>query len=133
MSDSMVDESFFIFTKTCRGTMLSYHLSSSTLMAHIVVCIAHYYCDIQIHNIILCFFFHGLVFLIVSFFLACLVQRSGWTKDVDVFLHWLSSIQFAGGGFNEAATAEGLAEALMVGNLIFSHLCCYLEYICLGH
>ncbi|KAJ0257825.1 Mediator of RNA polymerase II transcription subunit 25 [Hirschfeldia incana] len=45
---------------------------------------------------------------------ACLVQRSGWTKDVDVFMHWLSSIQFAGGGFNEAATAEGLAEALMM-------------------
>ncbi|VVA92490.1 unnamed protein product [Arabis nemorensis] len=45
---------------------------------------------------------------------ACLVQRSGWTRDVDIFLHWLSSIQFAGGGFNEAATAEGLAEALMM-------------------
>ncbi|ESQ34236.1 hypothetical protein EUTSA_v10006778mg [Eutrema salsugineum] len=45
---------------------------------------------------------------------ACLVQRSGWTKDVDIFLHWLSSIQFAGGGFSEAATAEGLAEALMM-------------------
>ncbi|KAJ4872221.1 Mediator of RNA polymerase II transcription subunit 25 [Raphanus sativus] len=44
----------------------------------------------------------------------CLVQRSGWTRDVDIFLHWLSSIQFAGGGFNEAATAEGLAEALMM-------------------
>ncbi|CAH2033927.1 unnamed protein product [Thlaspi arvense] len=27
---------------------------------------------------------------------------------------WLSSIQFAGGGFNEAATAEGLSEALMM-------------------
>ncbi|CAH8382962.1 unnamed protein product [Eruca vesicaria subsp. sativa] len=45
---------------------------------------------------------------------ACLVQRSGWTKDVDIFLHWLSCIQFSGGGFNEAATAEGLAEALMM-------------------
>uniref|UniRef100_M4E7I2 Mediator of RNA polymerase II transcription subunit 25 n=1 Tax=Brassica campestris TaxID=3711 RepID=M4E7I2_BRACM len=45
---------------------------------------------------------------------ACLVQRSGWTKDVNIFLRWLSSIQFAGGGFNEAATAEGLAEALMM-------------------
>ncbi|XP_022545963.2 mediator of RNA polymerase II transcription subunit 25 isoform X1 [Brassica napus] len=44
----------------------------------------------------------------------CLVQRSGWTRDVDIFLHWLSSIQFAGGGFSEAATAEGLAEALMM-------------------
>jgi mediator of RNA polymerase II transcription subunit 25 len=37
-------------------------------------------------------------------------------------LHWLSSIQFGGGGFNEVATAEGLAEALMVGNLISFHL-----------
>ncbi|KAL0695414.1 hypothetical protein Bca4012_062594 [Brassica carinata] len=45
---------------------------------------------------------------------ACLVQRSGWTKDVDAFLHWLSSIQFSGGDFNEAATAEGLVEALMM-------------------
>jgi mediator of RNA polymerase II transcription subunit 25 len=51
-----------------------------------------------------------------------LVQRSGWTRDVDIFLHWLSSIQFGGGGFNEVATAEGLAEALMVGNLISFHL-----------
>lgn len=51
------------------------------------------------------------------YFLGCLVQRSGWTRNVDIFLHWLSSIQFAGGGFNEAATAEGLAEALMVGKL----------------
>ncbi|WZZ10605.1 hypothetical protein YC2023_096526 [Brassica napus] len=47
-------------------------------------------------------------------FECCLVQRSGWTRDVDIFLHWLSSIQFAGGGFSEAATAEGLAEALMM-------------------
>ncbi|CAN8313269.1 unnamed protein product [Cochlearia groenlandica] len=45
---------------------------------------------------------------------ACLVQRSGWTRDVDTFMHWLSSIQFGGGGFNEAATAEGLSEALMM-------------------
>ncbi|KAH9707509.1 Mediator of RNA polymerase II transcription subunit 25 [Citrus sinensis] len=45
---------------------------------------------------------------------ACLVQRSGWTKDVDIFLHWLSTIPFAGGGFNDAAIAEGLSEALMM-------------------
>ncbi|CAN8304201.1 unnamed protein product [Cochlearia groenlandica] len=44
----------------------------------------------------------------------CLVQRSGWTTDVDVFSHWLSSIQFLGGGFNDVATAEGLSEALMM-------------------
>ncbi|MCH87778.1 mediator of RNA polymerase II transcription subunit 25-like, partial [Trifolium medium] len=42
-----------------------------------------------------------------------LVQRTGWTKDPDVFLQWLSSIPFSGGGFNDAAIAEGLAEALM--------------------
>ncbi|GAU44368.1 hypothetical protein TSUD_241810 [Trifolium subterraneum] len=42
-----------------------------------------------------------------------LVQRTGWTRDPDVFLQWLSSIPFSGGGFNDAAIAEGLAEALM--------------------
>ncbi|KAK6931472.1 Mediator of RNA polymerase II transcription subunit 25, von Willebrand factor type A domain [Dillenia turbinata] len=44
----------------------------------------------------------------------CLVQRSGWTRDADNFLQWLSFLPFAGGGFNDAATAEGLSEALMV-------------------
>ncbi|XP_047330433.1 mediator of RNA polymerase II transcription subunit 25-like [Impatiens glandulifera] len=43
---------------------------------------------------------------------ACLVQRSGWTRDVDIFLSWLSSLGFSGGGFNDAAVTEGLAEAL---------------------
>ncbi|KAL3501666.1 hypothetical protein ACH5RR_036115 [Cinchona calisaya] len=45
---------------------------------------------------------------------ACLVQRSGWTRDIDVFFQWLSAVPFAGGGFNDAAIAEGLAEALMM-------------------
>uniref|UniRef100_F6HFQ0 Mediator of RNA polymerase II transcription subunit 25 n=1 Tax=Vitis vinifera TaxID=29760 RepID=F6HFQ0_VITVI len=45
---------------------------------------------------------------------SCLVQRSGWTRDVDLFLQWLSALPFAGGGFNDAAIAEGLAEALMM-------------------
>jgi hypothetical protein len=45
---------------------------------------------------------------------AFVVQRSGWTKDVDVFLSWLSGISFTGGGLSEAATCEGLSEALMV-------------------
>lgn len=45
---------------------------------------------------------------------AFMVQRSGWTKDMDAFFHWLSGISFAGGGFSEAAIAEGLAEALMM-------------------
>ncbi|KAG7940766.1 hypothetical protein I3843_16G003500 [Carya illinoinensis] len=44
----------------------------------------------------------------------CLVQRTGWTRDVDIFLQWLSAIPFAGGGFSDAAIAEGLAEALMM-------------------
>lgn len=42
------------------------------------------------------------------------VQRSGWTKDIDGFLSWLSGISFSGGGFSEASTCEGLAEALKV-------------------
>ncbi|PSR91194.1 Mediator of RNA polymerase II transcription subunit like [Actinidia chinensis var. chinensis] len=45
---------------------------------------------------------------------ACLVQRSGWTRDVDIFLQWLAAIPFAGGGFNDAAIAEGLGEAIMM-------------------
>ncbi|GJN41080.1 hypothetical protein PR202_gn00406 [Eleusine coracana subsp. coracana] len=43
------------------------------------------------------------------------VRRSGWTKDMDAFLSWLSGIAFSGGGFSEAATCEGLAEALTGG------------------
>lgn len=42
------------------------------------------------------------------------MQRTGWTRDPDVFCHWLSAIPFTGGGFNDGAIAEGLAEALMV-------------------
>jgi len=34
---------------------------------------------------------------------------------MDAFFHWLSGIPFGGGGgFSEAAIAEGLDEALMV-------------------
>lgn len=47
-------------------------------------------------------------------FSACLVQRSGWTIHPDFFSEWLSSIPFSGGGFNDAAIAEGLGEALMM-------------------
>ncbi|KAH0464009.1 hypothetical protein IEQ34_006795 [Dendrobium chrysotoxum] len=43
---------------------------------------------------------------------AFLVQRTGWTKDLDVFLGWLSRIQFSGGGFGDVAIAEGLSDAL---------------------
>lgn len=45
---------------------------------------------------------------------ACMVQRSAWTKDVSRFLDWLSEMSFSGGGFNDAAIAEGLSEALMM-------------------
>ncbi|KAF8389791.1 hypothetical protein HHK36_024310 [Tetracentron sinense] len=48
---------------------------------------------------------------------ACLVQRSGWTRDMEMFLQWLSAIPFTGGGFSEAAIGEGLAEALMMFSL----------------
>jgi hypothetical protein len=73
----------------------------------------------------------------------CLVQRTGWTRDVDIFLQWLSAIPFAGGGFNDAAIAEGLAEALMVCtglsnffcpsifSVAFSHYMVVPFYICL--
>lgn len=33
---------------------------------------------------------------------------------MNIFFQWLSAIPFAGGGFNDVAIAEGLAEALMV-------------------
>ncbi|KAI6703039.1 hypothetical protein NL676_012175 [Syzygium grande] len=43
-----------------------------------------------------------------------MVQQSAWTKDVSRFLDWLSAMSFGGGGFNDAAIAEGLSEALMM-------------------
>ncbi|EPS74095.1 hypothetical protein M569_00660, partial [Genlisea aurea] len=45
---------------------------------------------------------------------AFLVQRSGWTKDMDLYFQWLSAIPFSGGGFNDAAITEGLSEVLMM-------------------
>ncbi|XP_047255331.1 mediator of RNA polymerase II transcription subunit 25 isoform X2 [Capsicum annuum] len=44
----------------------------------------------------------------------CTLQRSGWTRNIDMFSEWLSALPFSGGGFNDALVAEGLAEALMV-------------------
>ncbi|XP_071704805.1 mediator of RNA polymerase II transcription subunit 25-like [Rutidosis leptorrhynchoides] len=44
----------------------------------------------------------------------CLVQRSSWTRHLDFFFEWLSDIHFSGGGFCDAAIAEGLSESLMV-------------------
>ncbi|GLT91765.1 hypothetical protein SLE2022_096380 [Rubroshorea leprosula] len=49
---------------------------------------------------------------------ACLVQRSAWTNDVDIFLQWLSALRFSGCVFNDAAIAEGLSEALMLFHII---------------
>lgn len=50
------------------------------------------------------------------------MQRSGWTRDVDNFLQWISAVPFSGGGFNDVAIAEGLSEALMVRMLIVNLL-----------
>ncbi|GAB2241092.1 hypothetical protein Droror1_Dr00017867, partial [Drosera rotundifolia] len=44
----------------------------------------------------------------------CGPQRSGWTRDVDNFLGWLSAMTFSGGGLHDAAIAEGLSDALMM-------------------
>lgn len=38
---------------------------------------------------------------------------------MDLLFHWLSAIPFSGGGFSDAAIAEGLAEALMVYGCVF--------------
>ncbi|KAI3699132.1 hypothetical protein L2E82_43194 [Cichorium intybus] len=50
---------------------------------------------------------------------ACLIVRSSWTKDVDIFMGWLKSINFCSGTTKDVdlygtATAEGLSEALMM-------------------
>ncbi|KAI4302889.1 hypothetical protein MLD38_038585 [Melastoma candidum] len=50
----------------------------------------------------------------VGNYCSCLVQRSGWTRDIEYFLEWLLAVPFGGGGFNEVAIAEGLSEALMM-------------------
>ncbi|KAH7298749.1 hypothetical protein KP509_25G057700 [Ceratopteris richardii] len=44
----------------------------------------------------------------------CLLQQTGWTTNLDRFWQWISRINFAGGGFGDAAIAEGLAEALLM-------------------
>lgn len=54
-----------------------------------------------------------------SYHAACLLQRSGWTRNLEVFLEWLSALRFEGGGFGEAAIADGLAEALMVRTVYY--------------
>ncbi|KAH9623460.1 hypothetical protein KSS87_001906 [Heliosperma pusillum] len=45
---------------------------------------------------------------------AYVVRRSGWTRDVDNFFDWISALSFSGGGWDDVATTEGLAEALMM-------------------
>ncbi|CAI9782556.1 unnamed protein product [Fraxinus pennsylvanica] len=37
---------------------------------------------------------------------ACVVRRSGWTMDIDIFFQWLSAIPFSGGGFNDAPSQK---------------------------
>ena len=53
--------------------------------------------------------------------IACLLHQTSWTTNLELFSKWLSSINFSGGGFGEAAIAEGLAEALLVGYCRFCH------------
>ncbi|KMZ70123.1 Mediator of RNA polymerase II transcription subunit 25 [Zostera marina] len=43
-----------------------------------------------------------------------IVQQSGLTKDVDLFLRYLTTLPMSGGSFSEGAIAEGLAESLMM-------------------
>ncbi|KAL9240644.1 hypothetical protein vseg_014840 [Gypsophila vaccaria] len=45
---------------------------------------------------------------------AFLVRRSGWTRDEEIFLSWLSNLSLSGGGFEDVATTDGLADALMM-------------------
>ncbi|KAC9456378.1 hypothetical protein E3N88_45798 [Mikania micrantha] len=45
---------------------------------------------------------------------SCLVKRSSWARNVNHFLEWLSCMHFSGGGFCDAAIAEGLDEVLMI-------------------
>ena len=93
--------------------MLSFHWSHSTLMDHTVVCCLLYFFQLEVG-----YWSQNYVYVEnVVLHAACLVQRSGWTKDVDIFLEWLSAVPFSGGGFNDAAIAEGLSEALMVWNI----------------
>ncbi|XP_078153645.1 mediator of RNA polymerase II transcription subunit 25-like isoform X5 [Carex rostrata] len=42
------------------------------------------------------------------------VQRTGWTRDVERFLQWLTNLPFSGGGFGDACTAEGLSDAILM-------------------
>ncbi|KAK4263763.1 hypothetical protein QN277_029137 [Acacia crassicarpa] len=44
----------------------------------------------------------------------CAVRRTSWTSDPDMFCQRLSALPFVGGGFDDAAIAEGLSEALMM-------------------
>lgn len=44
----------------------------------------------------------------------CMLSRSGWTSDVDYFLDMLSNLRLTGGGLQDVAVTEGLADALMM-------------------
>ncbi|KAJ4757046.1 Mediator of RNA polymerase II transcription subunit 25 [Rhynchospora pubera] len=42
------------------------------------------------------------------------VQRTGWTRDAERFMQWLTNLPFSGGGFGDACTAEGLSDAILM-------------------
>ncbi|XP_030939687.1 mediator of RNA polymerase II transcription subunit 25-like [Quercus lobata] len=42
------------------------------------------------------------------------VRRSGWSRDMDKFIEWLLAFDFEGCGQDNAAIAEGLADALVM-------------------
>ncbi|KAK9996420.1 hypothetical protein SO802_021106 [Lithocarpus litseifolius] len=42
------------------------------------------------------------------------VRRSGWSRDMEKFIEWLLAFDFAGCGQDNAAIAEGLADALVM-------------------
>ncbi|MCD7466278.1 hypothetical protein HAX54_002836 [Datura stramonium] len=54
------------------------------------------------------------VFYVRGSYSGRLFQRSGWTRDIDIFFQWLSAIPFSGGCSAGAAVAEGLSAALMM-------------------
>jgi hypothetical protein len=54
-----------------------------------------------------------------------MVQCSNWTRDMETFLEWLIAFSFDGGGFDDAAIAEGLADALAVCLYVSPAYYCY--------
>lgn len=52
------------------------------------------------------------------------VRRSGWSRDMEKFIEWLLAFDFEGCGQDNAAIAEGLADALVV--CMFKCIFCFL-------